>query len=133
MTSLLYLERAGWLSNYVQTKNNSPAAQEKSRDIIPWLCYHYWSCHYWASSDDWLWMVLRVLETVEIHCHYHFPWSLSNFLPYRGADFHDYHHRLLYSKSGKIFGTDTGYRNLKALKKTGVEDDGEAMYNGKEM
>ncbi|CAN6981399.1 unnamed protein product [Brassica rapa subsp. trilocularis] len=75
----------------------------------------------------WLWMVLRVLETVEAHCGYHFPWSLSDFLPlYGGADFHDYHHRLLYTKSGNysstfvymdwIFGTDKGYRRLKSLK-----------------
>ncbi|CAN1282612.1 Methylsterol monooxygenase 2-2 [Linum perenne] len=78
-------------------------------------------------STLWLWMVLRVLETVEAHSGYHFPWSLSNFLPvYGGADFHDYHHRLLYTKSGNysstftymdwIFGTDKGYRKLKALK-----------------
>lgn len=33
----------------------------------------------------WLWMVLRVLETVEAHCGYHFPWSLSNFLPLYGG------------------------------------------------
>nr|GMD23972.1 methylsterol monooxygenase 2-2 [Ipomoea batatas] len=82
----------------------------------------------------WLWMVLRVLETVEAHCGYHFPWSLSNFLPvYGGADFHDYHHRLLYTKSGNysstfiymdwIFGTDKGYRKLKALKVSGNEAD----------
>ncbi|KAL1829080.1 hypothetical protein ACET3Z_007492 [Daucus carota] len=78
----------------------------------------------------WLWMVVRVLETVEAHCGYHFPWSISNFLPlYGGADFHDYHHRLLYTKSGNysstfvymdwIFGTDKGYRKLKAI----TEDD----------
>ncbi|KAI5437110.1 Methylsterol monooxygenase 2-2 [Lathyrus oleraceus] len=81
----------------------------------------------------WLWMVLRVLETVEAHCGYHFPWSLSNFIPlYGGADFHDYHHRLLYTKSGnysstftymdRIFGSDVGYRKLKALKNSGFED-----------
>ncbi|XP_030447282.1 methylsterol monooxygenase 2-2 [Syzygium oleosum] len=86
----------------------------------------------------WLWMVVRVLETVEAHCGYHFPWSLSNFLPiYGGADFHDYHHRLLYTKSGNyastfvymdwIFGTDKGYRKLKALKSGHIE------YSGKEM
>ncbi|XP_013451995.2 methylsterol monooxygenase 2-2 isoform X2 [Medicago truncatula] len=80
----------------------------------------------------WLYTVLRVLETVEAHCGYHFPWSPSNFLPlYGGADFHDYHHRVLYTKSGnysstftymdRIFGTDIGYRKLKALKNTGVE------------
>ena len=33
----------------------------------------------------WLWMVLRVLETVEAHCGYHFPWSLSNFIPLYGG------------------------------------------------
>ena len=33
----------------------------------------------------WLWMVLRVLETVEAHSGYHFPWSLSNFLPVYGG------------------------------------------------
>ncbi|XP_022853237.1 methylsterol monooxygenase 2-2-like isoform X2 [Olea europaea var. sylvestris] len=81
----------------------------------------------------WLWMVLRVLETVEAHCGYHFPWSLSNFLRlYGGADFHDYHHRLLYTRSGNysstfvymdwIFGTDKGYRKLKTLKSNGEED-----------
>ncbi|KAM3231842.1 methylsterol monooxygenase 2-2 isoform X1 [Capsicum chacoense] len=80
----------------------------------------------------WLWMVLRVLETVEAHCGYHFPWSLSNFLPlYGGADFHDYHHRLLYTKSGNysstfvymdwLFGTDKGYRRLKVLKSDACE------------
>ncbi|XP_057507507.1 methylsterol monooxygenase 2-2-like [Actinidia eriantha] len=82
----------------------------------------------------WLWMVVRVLETVEAHCGYHFPWSLSNFLPlYGGAVFHDYHHRLLYTKSGNysstfvymdwIFGTDKGYRRLKVLKS--IEDEAE--------
>ncbi|KAG2673339.1 hypothetical protein I3843_13G074100 [Carya illinoinensis] len=86
----------------------------------------------------WLWMVLRVLETVEAHCGYHFPWSLSNFLPlYGGSDFHDYHHRLLYTKSGNysstftymdwVFGTDKGYRRLKALKNGGVEDCSKQM------
>ncbi|XP_022158130.1 methylsterol monooxygenase 2-2-like [Momordica charantia] len=76
----------------------------------------------------WLWMTLRLMETVEAHCGYHFPWSPSNFLPlYGGAYFHDYHHRLLYTKSGNysstftymdwIFGTDKGFRNLEAIKK----------------
>lgn len=33
----------------------------------------------------WLWVVLRVIETVEAHCGYHFPWSPSNFLPLYGG------------------------------------------------
>ncbi|CAN6471647.1 unnamed protein product [Victoria cruziana] len=75
----------------------------------------------------WLWMSLRVLETVEAHCGYDFPFSLSKVLPiYGGADFHDYHHRLLYTKSGNysstftymdwLYGTDEGYQKLKAIK-----------------
>ncbi|CAL9189155.1 unnamed protein product [Musa hybrid cultivar] len=72
----------------------------------------------------WLWMALRVLETVEVHSGYHFPWSPSNFFPlYGGSEFHDYHHRILFTKSGNysstfvymdwLFGTDKGYRKLK--------------------
>lgn len=94
----------------------------------------------------WLWMVVRVLETVEAHCGYHFPFSLSNFIPLYGgwvifssslllglaiylitmvwifiykwknlqcwssikfcsANFHDYHHRVLYTKSGNYSST----------------------------
>lgn len=79
----------------------------------------------------WLWVILRVLETVEAHNGYHFPWSLSNFLPlYGGAEYHDYHHRLLYTKSGNysstfvymdwLFGTDEGYRKQKALREKGT-------------
>ncbi|KAJ6948151.1 hypothetical protein NC651_002495 [Populus alba x Populus x berolinensis] len=197
----IYLERAGWLKKYkIQTKNNTPAAQEKC--IVRLLLYHFgvnlpvmlasypvfrhmgmqsslpfpsWyfqesnsnadnillhpgrfyillgtpdltykmavqACAQYATPFGltseyahpaeilflgfativgpaitgphlvtlWLWMVLRVLETVEAHCGYHFPWSLSNFLPlYGGADFHDYHHRLLYTKSGNYSSTFT--------------------------
>eukprot|EP00898_Chlorokybus_atmophyticus_P007930 jgi/Chlat1/8138/Chrsp75S07600 len=77
----------------------------------------------------WTWMALRLIETVEAHCGYDFPWSPSRFLPlYGGADFHDYHHRLLYTKSGNysstfvymdwLFGSDKGYRTLKRLQST---------------
>ncbi|KAG5598584.1 hypothetical protein H5410_029954 [Solanum commersonii] len=85
-----------------------------------------------------LWISLRILETVEAHSGYHFPWSPSNFLPlYGGSDFHDYHHRLLYTKSGNysstfvymdwLFGTDKGYRKLKMLKEQECKAEGKAM------
>ncbi|KAF3654978.1 Methylsterol monooxygenase 2-1 [Capsicum annuum] len=88
-----------------------------------------------------LWVSLRILETVEAHSGYHFPWSPSNFLPlYGGSDFHDYHHRLLYTKSGNysstfvymdwIFGTDKGYRKLKSLKESEREAEGKDMEAG---
>lgn len=83
----------------------------------------------------WLWMSVRVLETVEAHSGYDFPWSPARFLPlYGGADFHDHHHRQLYTKSGNyastfvymdwIYGTDKGYRRLKAAQRAGVPDGG---------
>lgn len=33
----------------------------------------------------WLWVILRVLETVDAHSGYDFPWSPSNFLPLYGG------------------------------------------------
>jgi 4-alpha-methyl-delta7-sterol-4alpha-methyl oxidase len=33
----------------------------------------------------WIWMSVRVLETVEAHCGYDFPWSLSRVLPIYGG------------------------------------------------
>ncbi|KAI4331762.1 hypothetical protein L6164_016719 [Bauhinia variegata] len=65
-----------------------------------------------------------------------FPGAPQTSYPlYGGSDFHDYHHRLLYTKSGNysstftymdwIFGTDIGYRKLKELKNAAVEDSSE--------
>jgi sterol desaturase/sphingolipid hydroxylase (fatty acid hydroxylase superfamily) len=33
----------------------------------------------------WIWMILRVLETVEAHSGYDFPWSISKFFPLYGG------------------------------------------------
>ncbi|KAK7857529.1 methylsterol monooxygenase 2-2 [Quercus suber] len=200
----IFLERAGWLNKYkIQTKNNSPAAQEKCitrlllyhfgvnlpvmllsypvfkfmgmRSSLPlpswniimfyfvledfifywghrvlhtkWLYKHVHSVHHeyatpfgltseYAHPAEilflgfativgpaitgphlitlWLWMVLRVLETVEAHCGYHFPWSLSNFIPLYGG----------------IFGTDKGYRKLKTLQHVGDGDGRKQMIFG---
>lgn len=37
-----------------------------------------------------LWISLRILETVEAHSGYHFPWSPSNFLPLYGGSVHSF-------------------------------------------
>ncbi|CAI5978390.1 unnamed protein product [Closterium sp. NIES-65] len=82
----------------------------------------------------WLWMSLRVLETVEAHSGFEFPWSPSRFIPlYGGAEYHDYHHRCVYTDSGNysstfiymdwIFGTDKNYRRMKALKAGSAKDE----------
>jgi methylsterol monooxygenase len=40
------------------------------------------------------WVGLRVLQAIDAHSGYDFPWSLHNFLPFwAGADHHDDHHR----------------------------------------
>eukprot|EP00899_Mesostigma_viride_P002595 jgi/Mesvir1/12336/Mv00522-RA.1 len=79
-------------------------------------------CH---LSVLWLWMSVRLMETVDVHCGYDFPWAVNKFFPlYCGADYHDFHHRLVYTKSGnyastftwmdRLFGTDQLYHTLKA-------------------
>lgn len=41
----------------------------------------------------WLWTALRVVQVIECHSGYNFPWSMNNWLPgWGGAEFHDYHH-----------------------------------------
>lgn len=40
-----------------------------------------------------VWIVLRLLQAVDAHSGYEFPWSLHHFIPFwAGADHHDLHH-----------------------------------------
>jgi len=69
----------------------------------------------------WVWLLVRVFQTVEVHSGYNFPWSLNNLIPFwGGAEFHDYHHMAFtgnYSSTftwwDKIFGTDAAYNAWK--------------------
>jgi methylsterol monooxygenase len=69
-----------------------------------------------------VWLTVRLLQVVDAHSGYDFPWSLHNFLPFwAGADFHDYHHMAFkgnYSSSFRwwdwICGTDSAYHQWKA-------------------
>jgi sterol desaturase/sphingolipid hydroxylase (fatty acid hydroxylase superfamily) len=41
----------------------------------------------------WLWLFIRLLETVDAHSGYRFPLSPFHLLPFQGgADRHDFHH-----------------------------------------
>jgi methylsterol monooxygenase len=82
-----------------------------------------------------LWLVVRLLQTVDAHSGYDFPWSLHKILPFwagkyslafnsLGADFHDHHHMVFlgnYSSSLRIwdwaFGTDKRYNAWKQKRK----------------
>lgn len=53
----------------------------------------------WASLADMhvltilLWTAVRLVQTVDAHSGYDFPWGLRHFVPFwAGAEFHDYHH-----------------------------------------
>lgn len=43
----------------------------------------------------WSWIILRLLETIDVHSGYSFPLSPFHLLPLQGgADFHDFHHHI---------------------------------------
>eukprot|EP00030_Apusomonadida_sp_AF-17_P005896 a676613_317.p1 GENE.a676613_317~~a676613_317.p1 ORF type:complete len:322 (-),score=116.69 a676613_317:21-959(-) len=65
----------------------------------------------------WIWLVVRLFQTIEVHSGYDFPWSLNRWIPFwGGAIFHDFHHEKFdgnYSSTftlwDKVFGTDDKY------------------------
>ncbi|KAK9703384.1 C-4 sterol methyl oxidase [Basidiobolus ranarum] len=67
------------------------------------------------------WMGCRLLQAVDAHSGYDFPWSLHNWVPFwGGAEHHDYHHQFFvncYSSSFRIwdhlFGTDNKYKTYR--------------------
>ncbi|KAG6826697.1 hypothetical protein H0H92_014813 [Tricholoma furcatifolium] len=69
-----------------------------------------------------VWITLRLLQDVDAHSGYDFPWSLHNILPFwSGAEHHDFHHMAFtnnYSASfrwwDRICGTDDKYREYRA-------------------
>lgn len=72
------------------------------------------------------WITIRLLQTVDGHSGYDFPWSLHNFIPFwAGADYHDFHHRAFvgnYASSFRfwdwICGTDLKYQEFKKMQNT---------------
>eukprot|EP00126_Sphaerothecum_destruens_P004057 Sdes_comp17949_c0_seq1m7208 len=41
----------------------------------------------------WLWVIVRLIETCDVHSGYHFPLNPLHLIPfYGGAEFHDFHH-----------------------------------------
>jgi len=46
-------------------------------------------------STVYIWILMRELDSIDTHSGYHFPFHLSNFIPFYGASrFHDYHHEV---------------------------------------
>lgn len=79
-----------------------------------------------------LWIVIRILETVESHSGYHFRYSPFSFSDYQGgADVHDFHHSVNKGNYGSfttfwdvVCGTDAAYKALKLKRAAGGSDAG---------
>ncbi|XP_077996939.1 methylsterol monooxygenase 1-like [Glandiceps talaboti] len=67
----------------------------------------------------WVWVIFRLMETIDVHTGYDFPLNPLHLLPfYGGARFHDFHHMNFngnYSSTftwwDKIFGTDQQFKD----------------------
>jgi len=80
----------------------------------------------------WVWLVVRLFQTVEVHSGYDFPWSLNRIVPFwGGADFHDFHHKENVGNFASTFiwwdwafGTDSNFYRSKErqIKKSGKEE-----------
>jgi methylsterol monooxygenase len=71
----------------------------------------------------WAWLLVRMLQTTEVHCGYYFPYlNPLHLLPfYGGAQMHDYHHEKFTANYASTFtfwdwlcSTDTGFEAKKA-------------------
>jgi methylsterol monooxygenase len=73
----------------------------------------------------WAWVVVRLIETCDVHSGYHFWFNPLHLIPfYGGSFFHDYHHMKTlgnYSSTftwwDRLFGTDEGFRQHYADRK----------------
>ena len=71
-----------------------------------------WSAKNWPQYDLpdlhlftlTVWISLRLLQAVDSHSGYEFPWSLHHFLPFwAGADHHDEHHHFFIGNYASFF------------------------------
>lgn len=80
--------------------------------------------------EVWVWLCFRLIQTVEVHNGYDFPWSPNNWVPFwGGAKFHDFHHERFtgnYSSTfivwDAVFGTDRKYRDRLAQREKAAVD-----------
>ncbi|KAF0693564.1 Aste57867_15429 [Aphanomyces stellatus] len=72
----------------------------------------------------WVWMCVRVIQSIDSHCGYELPWSPTRFLPFwGGAVHHDYHHEKFdvnyasfFTVWDYVFGTDVAFREAQHAK-----------------
>ncbi len=72
----------------------------------------------------WIWIILRLVETIDVHSGYSFPFSPFHLLPFQcGAEGHDFHHHINKGCYGSftmfwdwLCGTDYDLKEFKAKK-----------------
>jgi len=70
----------------------------------------------------WVWLSVRLMETVEDHSGYELPFSPTSFIPFvGGAVHHDHHHKTfdgnyssVFTVWDRVFGTDKAFRKAQA-------------------
>lgn len=66
----------------------------------------------------WVWIGIRMMESIEDHCGYNLPFSITNWIPFwAGAAHHDFHHEKfdvnycsVFTFWDRVFGTDRMFR-----------------------
>lgn len=79
----------------------------------------------------WVWLAVRIFETVDAHCGYDFPWSPARLTPWTNSTAaHDYHHAhnkgcygSMFSVLDALYGTDADFE---AAIKAGADGAGES-------
>ncbi|CAO2200928.1 unnamed protein product [Urochloa humidicola] len=77
------------------------------------------------SNTPWIWFAINLLEAIDTHSGYNFPFQPTKLIPfYGGAEFHDYHHYVggqsksnfgfVFTYCDYIYGTNKGYKYHKA-------------------
>jgi len=73
----------------------------------------------------WTYLFLRMYETIDSHSGFRFPWSPWQWIPFGGADFHDYHHSVNIGNYGMLrfwdwaMGTDARFKEWAKKKQSG--------------
>lgn len=81
-----------------------------------------------------IWITLRLFQTIDAHSGYVFPWSLQHFIPFwSGAEHHDFHHMAFNNNFSTSFrwwdwlcGTDKNFRAYRARVKAAKKAMGSA-------
>ncbi|KAJ8773076.1 hypothetical protein K2173_028253 [Erythroxylum novogranatense] len=88
----------------------------------------------------WVWFALRLMEAIDAHSGYEFPWSPAKFVPlFGGAEYHDYHHYVggksqsnfasVFTYCDYIYGTNKGYRYQKLISRKDLKRGVKWNYN----